>query len=125
MSDRLYKVQWISVDDDYAEYDEGYEGPTPIPEPEGWREYSIEQFGEYKPFFLPSWARIYKSRSAAVARASLINSWGGYVEVVECTPRWQTLADAKNERARRRLHDKAQKLKAELAAVNAKAQALA
>lgn len=126
MSERLYKVVWITPDEDHdPDCIIDHELEDLLYEPKGWREYAIERFGEYKPFFFPSTNRIYKSRSAAVNRADLINSWGGNVEVLECTPRWQTLDDARDERTRRRLHDRAQKLKAELAAVNAKAQALA
>lgn len=121
MSERLYKVVWDHADEDFDEYGD----LVPMTAPEWWEAFSIHRYGEVKPYFMPTTDRIYKSRSGAVDRANLINGQGGNVYVVECTPRWQTLDDARDERARRRLHEKAQKLREQLAEVQEKVQALA
>lgn len=75
-------------------------GPYPAKEadPAGWMEYCQEKWGEYRPFFWPSTKRIYRSRSAAVERAALVNRWGGNVTVVECTPVWVTVGEASRKR---------------------------
>jgi hypothetical protein len=95
-------------------------GWAPEKDPEGWNEYSIERWGEVRPFFFPSTRRVYLSRSAAQSRADLIRHWGGEAEVIECTPQWRTVAEASRERRKRRIHDRIAKLQNVLAAEQAK-----
>lgn len=95
----LYVVAWIYDDTDDSPYalEEELVDLQRV-DPEGWAEYSQDKWGEYKQFFWPSTKHIYRSRSAAVERADLINHWGGNVVVLECTPEWVTLAHAQRQR---------------------------
>ncbi|WP_334153035.1 hypothetical protein [Microbacterium sp.] len=122
---RLYKAQYV-YDDldpelDYAmQHFDDYE-------PEGWREYAIEKWGEdcdrwddgYQPFFMPSDDRIYRSRSAAQARVNLINRWGGTAVLMECTPVWDTVSAANARRENDRILRRVERKYAEIAALEA------
>lgn len=109
MSARLYTVVNRAVDDDMAFYDSEFE-PMECPRPVEWEAFCIERYGVVKPFFLPAAGRIYKSRSGAVERAELINYWGGDAEVLECTPVWESLDDARRGRERRKIEARMVKL---------------
>lgn len=120
---RLYTVVDAYNDEDYVMYDDFRTTllkPIDCPHPEEWVTFCLERYGEVKDFFLPASGRIYKSRSAALERAALINYWGGKAEVLECTPEWQPLAEAKAGRERRRIHARITKLEDELAAARVK-----
>ncbi|WP_137771906.1 MULTISPECIES: hypothetical protein [unclassified Microbacterium] len=98
-TNRLYTVAWIYDDTNDEPYDlESELEDVQRADPEGWAEFCDEKWGEYKPFFWPSTKRIYRSRSAAMERAALINHWGGNVIVLECTPEWVPLAQAQRKR---------------------------
>lgn len=127
MSARLYTVVDSYDDEEYVSFD-GYRTdmlkPIECPHPEEWEAFCLERYGEVKDFFLPASGRFYKSRSAAVERAALINYWGGKAEVLECTPEWQSLAEAKASRERRRLHTRIVKLQDALEVERAKFEAV-
>ncbi|WKT89789.1 hypothetical protein QYR02_02425 [Microbacterium maritypicum] len=98
-TNRLYTVAWIYDNTNDEPYDlEDELEDAQRADPDGWAEFCEAKWGEYKPFFWPSTKRIYRSRSAAVERAALINHWGGNVVVLECTPEWVTLAHAQRQR---------------------------
>lgn len=105
LPDRLYMVH----DRTEASYDEEYGYELPPVTPDGWEEYSLARFGEVKPFFFPSASKVYRSRSSAEDRAALINRWGGDAIVVESTPEWEALAEAKARRERERLMKRREK----------------
>ena len=130
MNERLYTVVDNYDDEDYEEVTvvDGFSGETITvdyvlrtknPHPEEWEAFCLARYGEVKPFFLPATGRIYRSRSSAVERADLINYWGGKAIVLECTPRWETMAAAKKRRATARQAERVaaarKKLDAELA----------
>lgn len=129
---RLYKAEWVheGVTEELEEweqelFDSGFQDQS---EPQGWREYALEQWpdgpreGEhwpngYKPFFWPATDRIFRSRSAAQRRVDIINRWGGKAEVVECTPVWESVAAANARRAEGRLQKRIDAKRAELDAL--------
>lgn len=134
MNTRLYTVVTDYTDDDYTEVtsvdivtgDEFTEYELDIlnPHPHEWDMYCMETWGEKKPFFLPSAGRIYKSRSAAIERADLINYWGGKAKVLECTPVWEDLEAAKKRRERDRLVKRREKHVREAGALSARIREL-
>lgn len=130
---RLYKAVW-EYDAEGTRDISGVVWDLAAREPEGWREYALEMWGDtpregehwphgHKPFFFPSTDKIYRSRSAAQRRVDLINYWGGNAVLVECTPVWETVEAANARRERERLHSRIMKKRAELAALVAKAVA--
>jgi len=109
MSKRLYTVVEKLTPETFDEFEgagSSDQPPADWPRWEEWDEFCIERWGERKPFFMPKSGQIYKSRSAALDRAALINHWGGNAEVLECTPDWQTLEDARKYRASERIIDR-------------------
>lgn len=112
---RLYMA--VNTTGDDRPDDEEYDGVdvAPTENPDGWDAYSLERWGEVRPFFFPSTKRVYLSRSAAQERADLIRRWGGTAEVIECTPRWQTVEHANRERQKHAISSRIQKLKDALA----------
>lgn len=66
-------------------------------QPRTWPERSVELYGEVKPFFWPSTKPIYRSRSAAQARADLIESYGAKAVVLVTDTKWETF-DERNAR---------------------------
>lgn len=79
-------------------------------QPKGWPERSVELYGEVKPFFWPSTKPIYRSRSAAQARADLIESYGAKAVVLVTETKWETF----DERNARIAEDKREKRIADL-----------
>lgn len=120
MSNRLYTVVDAHEESDfYTVTTEGgaeltFRKPVECPHPEQWREFCMRQYGELKPFFLPVAGRLYKSRSAAIARRDLIRYWGGKAEVLECTPVWETVEAANKRRELERLEKRIAKKRDEL-----------
>lgn len=110
-AERLYKVHEDAPEK--VEFTEPHLD-EPHPEPEGWAEYCQERWGEHRAFWWPSTKRIYRSRSAAVERAALVNRWGGNAIVLECTPNWRSLDAATRERALGRSHQRIQALRPQL-----------
>lgn len=100
--------------------DEEHADAAPAENPEGWDAYSLERWGEVRPFFFPSTKRVYRSRSAAQRRADLICRWGGTAEVLECTPDWHTIAQANRKRQRDVIRARITKLQDALDAERAK-----
>ncbi|MCT1367207.1 hypothetical protein [Kocuria sp. HSID16901] len=84
LPDRLYKVEVI--------------GGGPVPE----RTLAnfAARYPEQKEFFYPSARRVYRSVSAARARADLLRDCGCDVTVYECTPDW-AVCETKQERIAR------------------------
>lgn len=114
---RLYMAVHVSGADE--NYDVEFWG-EPLSEPAGWAEFCQEKWGEYKPFFWPKTGVPYRSRSSAQHRVDIINRWGGNAVVMECTPVWQTVAEAKADRERVRLQERMDRLHVELAEVQAR-----
>lgn len=81
---RLFKVEVLAT------------GPVP--------EYAREVFARKYPgredFFYPSSARLYRSVSAARARADLLRDCGCVVAVYECRPEW-TVSETQREKINR------------------------
>ncbi len=112
---KLYTVRIVDFPDDAmhnGEYDHAAEW-----QPEGWFERSVELYGEVKPFFWPSTKPIYRSRSAAQARADLIESYGAKAVVLVTDTKWETfdernarIADGKREKRIATLRDQIREL---------------
>lgn len=111
--ERLYRVAWVHREEEAHEDDESIGGMQV--DPDGWAEFCEAKWGAYRPFFFPSTARIYRSRSAAQERAASINHWGGAAVVLVCTPTWQTIEHSKRERELARSHRRIESLNGELA----------
>lgn len=60
-------------------------------------------------FYWPKDDRIYKSRSAAQERAALLRRYGCKVQVLECTPVWESIPDANLRRRKDRLTETIEK----------------
>lgn len=118
---RLYKAQYVTSDaDDVSIYDEWDEETShDWPEPEGWREHSVELWGCYRRFFPPSDRPIYRSRSAAQRRVDLINRWlgEGAAILLETETEWLPIREANRRRWRARVDKKVARLEAEIARV--------
>ncbi|GAA1329023.1 hypothetical protein ACFSWE_16600 [Leucobacter albus] len=117
---RLYTVVDAYTDDDYytTTTESGHvlklRRPIMCPHPDEWVERCKRLYGEQRAFFLPAAGRLYKSRSAAVARRDLIRYWGGKAEVLECTPGWESLEAANLRRKAERFDARIAKKQAEV-----------
>ncbi len=92
--------------------------------PDGWladpeqRAAWVDRHGDDR-FFWPKSKLIYKSRSAAQARADLIESYGATAEVLVTETDWQSLADAKASRDRARRQKRIAALRKQIADMEA------
>ncbi|MBD3778502.1 MAG: hypothetical protein IE923_04455 [Micrococcales bacterium] len=90
--------------------------------PDGWltdpeqRAEWIARHGDDR-FFWPRTGVVYKSRSAAQARADLIASYGAKAVVLVAEPQWKSLADAKAERETARRQKRIADLRERIAAL--------
>ena len=118
-----------------AEWERELLGVT-APEPIGWRAYALDMWGTepregehwpngHKPFFFPKTGVPYKSRSTAQRRVDIINYWGGKAEVLECTPRWESLEAANKRRETMRLNARKARLLEQVADLDEKLWAVA
>lgn len=112
---KLYTVQIVDYPSEAVLEGSSHDGESwsePIAEwqPDGWPERSVELYGEVKPFFWPSTKPIYRSRSAAQARADLIESYGAKAVVLVTDTTWETF----DERNARIAEDKREKRIADL-----------
>jgi hypothetical protein len=79
-----------------------------------WKEFCMEVYGEEREFFLPSQRKVWRSRTSASDRVKAVRSWGGDAELVECTPTWETVADANLRRRIERDRKRIDKLQAKI-----------
>lgn len=92
--------------------------------PDGWlsdpenRAEWIARHGDDR-FFWPKSGLIYKSRSAAQARADLIESYGATAVVLVSEPEWKSLAEARAEREAARRQARIEDLRSRIAALEA------
>ncbi|WP_427017816.1 hypothetical protein ACQCSX_04175 [Pseudarthrobacter sp. P1] len=120
--ERLYRVQ-------ITEYPEAAWGRYKLPngelsdlylrtswQPAGWEsmENARDRDGNPREFWWPSTSRTYASRSAAVERAALIESYGATAVVLETETAWIPLAEANALRKRRRVNARIATLQAEI-----------
>lgn len=103
--------------DGYCPLDEDWE-------PDGWAEYALEKWGSYpggthRPFFWPSQDKMFHSRSAAQSRVDIVKRWGGDAVLLEGSVSWQTVTEANALRKRRRDNARIEKLRAEIARIEA------
>ena len=81
---RMYKMEITKYPDGAIyEWDEGAFDVNEDWEPEGWAEYSDNEFGNYMPFFWPSQSKIYRSRSSAQSKVDIVRMWGGEAVILE------------------------------------------
>lgn len=131
VSEATVEELWQSVDSVYIMGVQQYKIPISW-EPEGWREFAIERWGEnverrdddgdsfvmpYMPFFWPKTGVIVRTRSTAQKTVDIIRRWGGTAELMECTPVWEATVDANARRKRERNAPRIARLKAELEAL--------
>lgn len=118
---RLYKAEYVSTDEECETDEFGPADFEPAPDPAGWAEHCLAVFGEYKPFFLPSDRKIFRSRSAAQNRVDLINFWAGdgTAALMECTPEWVPVEEANRRRKQARNQVRIDKLRAKITELEA------
>lgn len=76
-------------------------------QPEGWDESDMGG----RPFYWPTTNRLYRSRSAAVARQRLIESYGATTVLLVSELAWQDDRKVRADAQVQRLHERAEKLR--------------
>ena len=76
-------------------------------EPENWADHDMGD----REFYWPATGFVYRSRSAATARAGLIESYGAKATVYECDPVWVSVAAANKHRRLQRVAARVAKLR--------------
>lgn len=121
-NDRIYAVRQTGWAGDTDPFD--CSDWTGAWRPEGWlddpdvRAEWIERHGDDR-FFWPSTDKVYRSRSAATRLVRLIESYGGTAVLMESELVWQPVAEANARRKMVRRRKKIERLRAELASLEA------
>lgn len=87
--------------------------------PEGWDEHCIATWGVLRSFFWPSVSKVYRSRSSARAKLEIIERWGGTGRIIVGTAKFLPEEDLKRAKAFERQQARINKLKAQIAAIQA------
>lgn len=121
-AERLGGVIWEELDYDVFVIQQ------PGWEPAGWRDHVLrvredqiaagvevdKLWDADKKFSWPWSDRLFKSRSAAMARVNAIRRWGGTAELVEASLFWETTKDANARRKAQRDQVRIQRLQAKI-----------
>ena len=118
---KLYKATYVHTSDAHDVDDWTREEEAHMPDPEGWAEHCEQLWGEYRPFFAPTARNLYRSRSSAQGRVNLINRWFGDGAAIleEADVEFIPVAQANVRRARARRQARIDKLRAEIARLEA------
>lgn len=114
MTDRIYKVEIVAYPEGSDDYDW---------EPDDWNGYPGDMPGDPSVFQWPSTSHLYASRSGAMARKRLIESYGATARVLVTETEWVEERESVRRRRVARAITRANRLNDKAAAIIAEALA--